>query len=109
MDEAICEVVITADDEAWLLDFTRTLVRDRLVACGQHITPVRSIYLWQGAIEESVETRAALHTRVSLVPAVLDRTRAEHPYEVPCVLALPVAQVNPDYYAWVLTSTRDPN
>jgi periplasmic divalent cation tolerance protein len=109
MDEAICEVVITADDEGWLHDFTRALIRDRLVACGQHITPVRSIYLWQGAIEESVETRAALHTRVSLVPAVLDRTRAEHPYEVPCVLALPVAQVNPDYYAWVLTSTRDPN
>ena len=109
MAEAICEVVITADDEGWLLDFTRALVRDRLVACGQHITPVRSIYMWQGAIEESVETRVALHTRASLVPAVLERTRTEHPYDVPCVLALAVDQVNPDYLAWVVTSTRDPN
>jgi periplasmic divalent cation tolerance protein len=109
MTEAICEVVITADDEGWLLEFTRALVRDRLVACGQHVTPVRSIYRWQGAIEESVETRVALHTRASLVPAVLERTRAEHPYDVPCVLALPVDQVDPDYRAWVITSTRDPN
>lgn len=109
MDEAICEVVITADDEGWLHDFTRTLIRDRLVACGQHVTPVRSIYRWQGAIEESRETRVALHTRASLVPAVIERTRAEHPYAVPCVLALPIVDVNPDYSAWVLTSTRDPN
>jgi len=109
VNDAICEVVVTADDEEWLLDLTRALVRDRLVACGQHITPVRSIYRWQGAIEESVETRVALHTRASLVPAVLERTRAEHPYDVPCVLALPVDQVDPDYLEWVITSTRDPN
>jgi periplasmic divalent cation tolerance protein len=109
VDEAIYEVVITADDEGWLHDFTRVLIRDRLVACGQHVTPIRSIYRWQGAIEESRETRVALHTRASLVPAVIERTRAEHPYAVPCVLALPVVAVNPDYSEWVRTSTRDPN
>jgi periplasmic divalent cation tolerance protein len=109
VDEAISEVVITADDEGWLHDFTRALIRDGLVACGQHVTPVRSIYLWQAAIEESRETRVALHTRTSLVPAVIERTRAEHPYDVPCVLALPVEQANPDYSAWVRASTRGSN
>ena len=48
VSDAICEVVITADDEGWLLEFTRALVRDRLVACGQHVTPVRSIYALAG-------------------------------------------------------------
>lgn len=109
MTEPICEVVITADDEGWLLDFTRALIRDRLVACGQHVTPVRSIYRWQGAVEESVETRVALHTRASLVPVVIERTRAEHPYDVPCVLALPVSQANPDYVAWIVASTDGPD
>ena len=46
----------------------------------------------------------ALHTRANLVPAVLERARAEHPYDVPCVLALPIEQANPDYLAWVLDS-----
>jgi periplasmic divalent cation tolerance protein len=103
--DAICEVVVTADDVKWLLDLTRALVRDRLVACGQHLTPVRSVYRWEGAVEESVETRVALHTRTSLVPAVIERVRTEHPYDVPCVIALPVGQANPDYLAWVLEST----
>jgi periplasmic divalent cation tolerance protein len=103
--DAICEVVVTADDEGWLLELTRALVRDRLVACGQHLTPVRSVYRWQGEIEESVETRVALHTRSSLVPALIERVRADHPYDVPCVIALPVEQANPDYLAWVLAST----
>ena len=105
MTDAICEVVVTADDEGWLLELTRAMVRDRLVACGQHLTPVRSVYRWQGEIEESVETRVALHTRSSLVPAVIERVRADHPYDVPCVIALPVGQANPDYLAWVLEST----
>ena len=33
MSGSVCEVIITADDESWLLEFTRALVRDRLVAC----------------------------------------------------------------------------
>ena len=107
MSGSVCEVIITADDEDWLLDFTRALVRDRLVACGQHLTPVRSIYSWQGRIEESVETRVALHTRADLVPAVIERTRTEHPYDVPCVLALPVQQANPDYVAWIVAATTE--
>ena len=105
MTDAICEVVVTADDEGWLLELTRAMVRDRLVACGQHLTPVRSVYRWQGEIEESVETRVALHTRSSLVPAVIERVRVDHPYDVPCVIALPVEQAHPDYLAWVLEST----
>ena len=58
MSSSVCEVIITADDESWLLEFTRALVRDRLVACGQHITPVRSIYAWQGRLCECWHPRA---------------------------------------------------
>jgi periplasmic divalent cation tolerance protein len=105
MPEPICEVIITADGEDWLIDFTRSLVADRLVACGQYIAPIRSIYRWNGSIHDDREIRVALHTRASLVPAIIDRTRREHPYEVPCVLALPVAAANPDYLKWVNEET----
>jgi periplasmic divalent cation tolerance protein len=108
MTEPICEVIITADNEAWLLDFTRALVTQRLAACGQHIMPIRSIYRWDGKIQEDTEIRVALHTRLSLVPAIVERASAEHPYDVPCVIALPVQAGNPDYLAWVTAETRDP-
>ena len=44
MSTDICEVIITADDPEWLAAFTRTLVDERLAACGQNLTAIRSIY-----------------------------------------------------------------
>ncbi|MGY2082807.1 divalent-cation tolerance protein CutA [Blastococcus sp. SYSU DS0539] len=108
MDEEFCEVVVTADDVEWLVGCTRTLVEERLVACGHHTVPIRSVYRWEGAVHDSVEARVALHTRRSLVPAVVARTRELHPYEVPCVIALPLVGGNPDYLRWIAGETRQP-
>jgi periplasmic divalent cation tolerance protein len=105
MIEPICEVIITANDEDWLINFTTSLVQDRLAACGHHAAPIRSIYRWGGSVHDDREIRLALHTRASLVPAIIDRARRDHPYEVPCVLALPVVTGNPDYLAWVVQET----
>jgi len=109
MTEQICEVIITADSEDWLVSFTRSLVEDRLVACGQHVGPIRSIYRWDGTVNDDRETRVALHTRASLVPQVIDRTRQAHPYEVPCILAFPIQAGNPDYVQWVISETIEPS
>lgn len=103
----ICEVVVTADNVDWLVNFTRRLVTDRLAACGQHITTIRSIYRWQGQIEDDAEARVALHTRVSLVPRIVERAESEHPYDVPCVIAMPVVAGNPRYLQWVLDETSE--
>jgi periplasmic divalent cation tolerance protein len=106
--EDVCEVVVTHDDAEALVALTRTLVEERLVACGHHVTPVRSIYRWQGAVHDETEARVALHTRAALVDAVVARVGELHPYEVPCVLALPVLGGNPAYLRWVVAETREP-
>ena len=108
MTEPICEVIITGDDEDRLINFTRSLVEDRLAACGQHLGPIRSIYRWNGRIHDDREIRAAIHTRASLVPAIVDRANRQLCYEVPCVLALFVETGNPDYLAWVIEQTSEP-
>jgi periplasmic divalent cation tolerance protein len=107
-DEECCEVVVTAGDPDWLAGFTRTLVEERLAACGHTIAAVRSIYRWQGAVHDDPEARVALHTRRSLVPALVERTRQLHPYDVPCVIALPLVGGDPAYLRWVLEETRAP-
>jgi periplasmic divalent cation tolerance protein len=106
VDEECCEVVVTAADADWLAGFTRTLVEERLAACGHVIGAIRSIYRWQGEVNDEPEERVALHTRRSLVPAIVARTEELHPYEVPCVIALPLTGGNPDYLEWVLEETR---
>ena len=105
MTEPVYEVIITADDDAWLLAYTRSLVENRLVACGQLLSPIRSVCRWDDEISDEVEVRVALHTRESLLSEIIERTRAQHSYDVPCVLALPVRTGNPDYLAWVIAST----
>ena len=108
MDEECCEVVVTAADPDWLAGFTRTLVEERLAACGHLLTPVRSVYRWDGALHDEPEARVALHTRRSLVPAIVARTGDAHSYEVPCVIALPVVGGNPAYLEWLAAETREP-
>ncbi len=100
-----CEVIVTGPDVSWLADFTRALVRDRLAACGHLSERIRSIYRWQGDIHDEQDARLALHTRTSLVASIVDRARHEHPYEVPCVIALPILDGNPYYLAWILDNT----
>ena len=107
MSEDYCEIVITAESADWLVDFTHRLVDDRLAACGQNIASIRSIYRWEGAVQDEPEARVALHTRTSLVPAILERTKSEHPYDVPCVIALPIIDGNPAYLEWIKESTRE--
>jgi periplasmic divalent cation tolerance protein len=104
-DEQICEVVVTAADGEWLAGFTRTLVEERLAACGHQIAAIRSVYRWDGEVHDEPEARVALHTRVTLVDQIVARADAEHPYDVPCVLAVPVLGGNPAYLEWVLAMT----
>jgi periplasmic divalent cation tolerance protein len=105
VDEECCEVVVTAPDADWLTGFTRTLVEERLAACGQTVTAVRSVYRWQGAVHDDPEARVALHTRRSLVPAIVARAEQVHPYDVPCVIALPLVGGNPAYLRWIVQET----
>ncbi len=106
MDEECCEVVVTAADAGWLAGFTRTLVEERLAACGHLLDAIRSVYRWQGAVHDEPEARVALHTRRSLVAAIVARTAELHPYEVPCVIALPLVGGNPAYLRWIAEETR---
>jgi periplasmic divalent cation tolerance protein len=107
VDEEFCEVVVTADDADWLAGFTRTLVEERLAACG-HLSPIRSVYRWDGAVQDESEVRVGLHTRRSLVPAIVARAGELHPYDVPCVIALPLVGGSPDYLRWLAAETRSP-
>ena len=107
MDE-LADVTITAADPDWLADFTRRLVADGLAACGNLVPGIRSLYAWDGEVQDDREALVILHTRRALVPAIIERADAEHPYETPQVLVLPVVDAAPRYRDWLLASTSVP-
>jgi periplasmic divalent cation tolerance protein len=105
----LVEVVVTAEDGEWLAGWTRSLVEDRLAACGHVIPSVRAVYRWDGVVHDDPQARVELHTRAALVPAIVERARIDHPDEVPCVIALPLTGGHPDYLAWVAAETQGPS
>ena len=84
----------------------RALVEERLAACGSVIPAVTSIYRWQGVIEQEPEALVVLKTTADRVQRLTERALELHPYDVPEILALPVAGGNVEYLNWVTAETR---
>ena len=82
----------------------RVAVGDRLAACVNILGPIRSVYWWEGQVREDEEALLVLKTTRRAWPALLERILAEHPYEVPEVLALPVEDGAEAYLRWVWQS-----
>ena len=99
-------VLVTAPDLEVARRLARALVEEGLVACANLVPEVASIYRWEGAIEESAECLAVLKTVADRLPALEERLRALHPYDVPELVVLTAEGGAEDYLGWVLDSTR---
>ncbi len=101
-------VYVTAGspDEARLIG--RAVVEGRLAACANVIAPMTAIYRWEGRVQEALETVLILKTTDTRLAALIDRVRALHSYDCPCIEAIEVADGNPAFLAWVAAETEVP-
>jgi len=83
----------------------RSMVGQRLAACAQ-ISAIDSVYRWQGAVQADGECRLLLKTTPARYPALQATLRAEHPYQLPAIVALPCSHALPEFGAWVENETR---
>jgi periplasmic divalent cation tolerance protein len=91
----------TAPDAEVAARIARALVEERLVACANLVGTVRSIYRWQGRVEDADEVMLVLKTRADRVGALAERLRALHPYDLPELVVLPVEGGLAPYLDWV--------
>ena len=94
-------VLTTLGDEAAARAFVKGLVEDRLVACGTLLPGALSLYRWEGEITEEREVVVLLKTDAVKWEALRDAVRERHPYEVPELLAFPVARGLDLYLSWL--------
>ncbi len=99
-------VLVTAPSAEVAASMARTLVEERLAACGNVLAEVRSIYRWEGRLHDDAEALLVLKTTRARLEALRDRILALHPYEVPEVLALPVEAGSAAYLRWLAEETR---
>ena len=86
----------------------RTLVEEHLAACVNLVSGVRSVYRWEGAIQDDPETLLVVKTARAAIPGLAARIRALHPYAVPEVVVLTPEDVSPPYLAWLLAAVAPP-
>ena len=84
----------------------KTIVEERLAACGNILPAVRSIYRWQGKTQDEPEVLVVLKTQRALFEPLRARIVQLHPYEVPEVIALPIAEGHQPYLDWIASETR---
>ena len=98
-------VLVTAPSAEKAAEIARALVEERLAACGNVVAAVRSLYCWEGKVQDEAEALLLLKTSRRRFPALKARVLALHPYQVPEVLALPVEAGHAAYLGWIAAST----
>lgn len=107
--DSIHLVLVTAPDADAAMALAEVLVEERLIACGNVIPGITSVYRWEGRVHRDGEALLVLKAPRSRVAELLDRIPALHPYDVPEVLVLNVAEGHPPYLEWVVReSTGSP-
>ena len=94
-------VFITAPNEKEAACISQTIVGERLAACVNIIPSVRSIYRWQGRVEDEQEVLLIVKTKRALFERLKERVTALHTYSVPEILALPLAGGSEAYLNWL--------
>lgn len=99
-------VVTNMPDRASAERLAQSLVEGRLAACVNILAPCRSVYIWKGKFETAEEHPMLIKTTRDRYASLEAAIRAGHPYELPEIIAVPVAAGFTAYLDWVAAETR---
>ena len=85
------------------------LVQKKLAACVQLVGPIDSTYWWRGEVETSQEWLCLAKSTQSLFSEIQEAIKAEHPYELPEIIATPIVAGDKDYLKWLEGEVKRPS
>ncbi|NPA17530.1 MAG: divalent-cation tolerance protein CutA [Aquificae bacterium] len=94
-------VLITCPDKETGRKLAFGLVENKLAACVNIVPGLNSIYFWQGKVEDDSEILMVVKTREDLFEKLEEYVKANHPYTVPEIIALPIVKGSSDYLNWI--------
>ena len=99
-------VLTNLPDRAAAERLADALVEKRVAACINILAPCRSVYRWKGAVQHDEEHPVLIKTTAERYPELERAVRAEHPYELPEIIAVPIERGLPAYLDWVAAETK---
>ncbi len=99
-------IYVTYPSEKDAQEISKVLLEARLVVCANIFPAHRSLYWWEGKVEDAQEVAVVYKTRRELFGRVEALIKEKHPYDVPCVVSLPVEQGSLAFLEWVKAESR---
>ncbi len=94
-------ILSTCPDKESAERIARALVSERLAACANILPIAQSVYLWQGKIESAAEQLLLIKSMTEAYNAIEKRILELHPYELPEVIAVSIADGLDAYLSWI--------
>jgi periplasmic divalent cation tolerance protein len=82
------------------------LVTSKLAACVNMIENMASVYIWDGEIQEDREIVLIAKTTQDRVPDLIEAVKAQHSYDCPCIVTIPVTGGNEAFLGWIENQVR---
>ncbi len=99
-------VMTTCPDAEHAEALTVRLIESRLAACINQLPGIRSVYRWEGELKSGSEVMLMIKTPADKWPALEAAIKAEHPYELPEIIAVPISDGHKPYLDWIRTTTE---
>ena len=99
-------VLVTCGSEEEALKIANTLVEDHLGACVNLVSPIRSIYRWEGKIWDEKEWLLVIKTQKQRFGEVEKKVKSLHSYSVPEIISLPIIEGSSSYLNWIKENTK---
>jgi periplasmic divalent cation tolerance protein len=99
-------VLVTCGSEEEALKISRSLVEERLAACVNLISPIHSIYRWEGKIWDEKEWLLMIKTQRKRFKEIETKVKLLHSYSVPEIIALPIVEGSSSYLNWINENTK---
>jgi len=93
-------VIATFPDKAIAKKIAKSLVEQRLAACAQ-LLPIESIYRWKDEICDEAEIMLFIKSKTEMFTKIASAIQAQHPYEVPEIIQIPISEGLPKYLRWI--------
>ena len=99
-------VFVTAKDKAEAERIARGLLEDKLVACVNILDGVKSMFWWEGKVDQSPEALLILKSRKDRFSHIVKKVKSLHSYDLPEIIAMPIVEGSEDYLDWIDSSVQ---
>jgi periplasmic divalent cation tolerance protein len=100
-----CLVLVTVPNETLATSLAQSLLAAQLAACVNCFA-VRSLYTWDGALQQDYEYQLIIKTQVKLLDALTEMITTLHPYDIPEIIAIPIIAGATPYLTWLRDNVK---